>query len=152
MFVTVKVYHCANSDRPFDNDSGFGTHSVRQCKRTYIRTTKSARHLLLTSNISYVWCNDVWACLCMKLMWRMNPPLCELQNKTWYNACVMIRRYQILTETFIFVSIVTSMTILVSITTLMTLLSITNDPQIREHTLLIYGDISSCITPWDYDY
>ena len=30
--VTVKVYHCGNGDGLFDEQIGFGTHSVRQCK------------------------------------------------------------------------------------------------------------------------
>ena len=30
--VTVKVYHCANDEGPFDRQIGFRTHSVCQCK------------------------------------------------------------------------------------------------------------------------
>ena len=30
--ITIKVYHCANSDGLFDQQIGFGTHSVCQCK------------------------------------------------------------------------------------------------------------------------
>ena len=30
--ATVSVYHCTNSDGPFDRQIGFGTHSVHQCK------------------------------------------------------------------------------------------------------------------------
>ena len=30
--ATVKVYHCAKRDGPFDGQNGSWTHSVRQCK------------------------------------------------------------------------------------------------------------------------
>ena len=30
--VTIKVYHFASGDVPFDRQIGFGTHSVHQCK------------------------------------------------------------------------------------------------------------------------
>ena len=30
--ATVRVYHCANGDGPFDRHIGSGPHSVHQCK------------------------------------------------------------------------------------------------------------------------
>ena len=30
--ITVKVYHCADGDRPFDGKIGFGSHFVHKCK------------------------------------------------------------------------------------------------------------------------